>query len=46
MSVSGWDAITQDLNKLRFLIEATFQDRTECEYDLSRPMRRANASPP
>jgi hypothetical protein len=44
VSVVNWDTITADVDKLRFLIEATFCDRTACDYDLSRPMRRANAS--
>jgi hypothetical protein len=44
VSVANWDTVTGDVGKLRFLIEAAFNDREACEYDLSRPMRRANAS--
>ena len=32
-----------DAAKLKFLIDAAFQDRGRCQYDLSRPMRRANS---
>lgn len=42
VSVAGWDTIVGDSEKLRFLIDATFNDREQCDYDLSRPMRRAN----
>jgi len=42
VSVANWDTVTSDIDKLRFLIEATFADRQSCDYDLSRPMRRAN----
>jgi hypothetical protein len=44
VSVTNWTTITADINKLRFLIEATFRDRTTSDYDLSRPMRRSNSS--
>ena len=44
VSVTNWSTITADLNKLRFLLEATFRDRATCDYDLSRPMRRSNSS--
>lgn len=43
VSVTNWDKVTDDIEKLRFLINATFDDRTYCEYDLSSPMRRANS---
>lgn len=43
ISVTNWDTITGDLDKFRYLIEATFQDRADCDYDLSRPMRRKNS---
>jgi hypothetical protein len=43
VSVTNWDVIAKDINRLRFLIEATFNDRTTCDYDLSRPMRRSNS---
>jgi hypothetical protein len=44
ISVANWGAVTADITKLRFLIEATFRDRGACDYDLSRPMRRANST--
>ena len=43
VSVTNWDRVTGDIEKLRFLIEATYSDRSGCDYDLSRPMRRANS---
>ena len=42
VSVTYWDKILEPKN-LRFLVEATFQDRDSCEYDLSRPMKRKNS---
>ena len=44
VSVTNWSTIIGDIDKLRFLIEATFRDRATCDYDLSRPMRRSNSS--
>lgn len=41
ISVTNWDKVT--VANLRYLIDVTYTDRTECEYDLSRPMRRANS---
>ena len=43
VSVTNWDTMTADLDKLRFVIDVTFRDRAECDYDLSSPMRRANS---
>ncbi len=43
VSVTNWDRIKHNPDALRFLINATFQDRLSCKYDLSRPMRRANS---
>lgn len=43
ISVVSWDKITSDIEKLRFLIHATFLEKSNCEYDLSRPMRRNNS---
>ena len=43
ISVTSWDKVANSPQILAFLIEATHKDRTACEYDLSRPMRRANA---
>jgi hypothetical protein len=41
ISVTNWDKLNVDT--LRFLVEAAHADRLTCEYDLSTPMRRANA---
>jgi hypothetical protein len=43
VSVTNWEKITGDIEKLRFLINVTYDDRTQCEYDLSTLMRRANS---
>lgn len=43
ISVLPWDKI--NVRRLAFLIEATFQGREECQYDLSRTMRRSNYNP-
>ena len=41
ISVAPWDRI--NVKKLKFLIDAAFEDRGRCVYDFSRPMRRANS---
>lgn len=41
ISVAPWDRIK--VTTLKFLIDAAFEDRGRCVYDLSRPMRRANS---
>lgn len=43
VSVTNWDKISANAAALRFLIDVTFDDKTTCEYDLSRPMRRADS---
>lgn len=43
VSVTNWAKIEGNPDALQFLIDATFNDRTSCEYDLSRPMRRSNS---
>ena len=43
VSVASWSKIENDPEKLSFLIDATYKDRTTAVYDLSRPMRRANS---
>lgn len=43
VSVTTWDRIKGDLRRLVYLIELAHRDRATREYDLSRPMRRANA---
>jgi hypothetical protein len=42
VSVTNWDTVASDVNKLSFLINVTFNDRAACEYDLSRAMKRSN----
>jgi len=41
ISVVNWGEI--NIEKLSFLIHATYEDKASCEYDLSRTMRRKNA---
>lgn len=43
VSVTNWSNIAGDVEKLRFLINVTYDDRTKCQYDLSQPMRRADS---
>lgn len=43
ISVVNWEKIEGDPSNLSFLIDATYNDRTSCNYDLSRPMRRADS---
>ena len=42
VSVTSWSKISNP-DILRFLVDATFQDRQSCEYDFSSPMREANS---
>ena len=44
ISITHWDKITNP-QILNFFIEATFEDRFNCEYDLKRSMRRQNFNP-
>ncbi|MCX7553720.1 TIR domain-containing protein [Marinicella sp. S1101] len=41
ISVTAWDKL--DAGTLQLLISLTSKDRAQCEYDLSRPMRRKNS---
>ena len=43
ISVVPWDRIDGRPDRLKYLVDATFDDRARCQYDLSRPMRRANS---
>ncbi len=43
ISVVPWEKLTKE--RLTFLIEATFQDKDRCEYDMSREMRRTDYNP-
>lgn len=41
ISVVRWNDLTPD--KLKLLIDLTFNDKDNCEYDMSRPMRSKNS---
>jgi hypothetical protein len=43
ISVTNWNKIENAPRILEFLIDATFRDRLDRKYDLSRPMRRADS---
>ena len=43
VSVTNWSRIESNPSILRFLIDAVFEDRAACEYDLSQAMRRNNS---
>lgn len=43
ISVVPWTKIDASPQNLRFLVDAAHADRTNCDYDLSTPMRRANS---
>ena len=43
VSVTSWSKIGNNPRTLKFLIDAAFEDRGKCEYDLSRSMRRVNS---
>lgn len=43
VSVIPWSKIEENPENLRFLIDATYADRSTCNYDLSRQMRRRDA---
>ena len=45
ISVTNWNKITNP-EILKYLIDVTFMDRENCDYDLSRPMRRQNFNQP
>jgi hypothetical protein len=42
--VTTWSRIAGNLNNLATMIDAAYDERALCEYDLSRPMRSNNAS--
>jgi hypothetical protein len=43
ISVVNWNTFISDVNKMKFIIYATFNGKGTCVYDLSRPMKRANS---
>jgi hypothetical protein len=43
VSVVNWDKIINDVENLRLLVKETFNDKENCVYDLSRPLKRRNS---
>jgi len=43
ISILSWQQVNNRPDALRYLIDATHHDRVNCEYDLSRKMRRHNS---
>jgi nitric oxide reductase large subunit len=43
ISVTNWDIITKCPDKFKLLIDLTFNNKSNCDYDLRAPMRRANS---
>ena len=43
VSVANWETITASPDKLKLMIDLTFNDRAACDYDLSAQMRRSNS---
>lgn len=43
VSVTTWDRVTENLDNLVTMIDAAYDDRANCQYDLSRPMRTINS---
>lgn len=43
VSVTTWDRVSSDFRRLAYLIDVAARDRAQCEYDLSRPLRRSNS---
>jgi len=42
ISVVNWNRIIRDPDALSFLIDVTYKDKSICNYDLNRPMRKSN----
>lgn len=43
VSITNWDNIADNTDKLKLLIDLTYKDRNSCDYDLSALMRRSNS---
>jgi len=43
ISVLNWNDLDDKLDKLKLLIDLTYNDRSKCKYDLSRPMKQRNS---
>lgn len=44
VSVTSWDRFSTNLRNLVTMVDAAYDDRAACEYDLSRPMPTYNSS--
>ena len=42
VSVVPWERIEKEPTKMKYLVDAAFENRSTCQYDLLRPMRRVN----
>jgi len=45
VSVSNWSSVAQNPENLRLLIDCAHNARSNCEYDMSRPMRMRDHNP-
>lgn len=43
ISIVNWEDIESDPKKLKYLIDITYRDKDECEYDMSGPLRQKNS---
>lgn len=43
ISVVPWERVARHPTRLKYLVDAAFDDRATCQYDLSRRMRRKNS---
>lgn len=43
ISVTSWNRIAGDLNRLGVMVQAAHDDRAACKYDFSRELRRSNS---
>ena len=43
VSVVPWERVVGSPTRLKYLVDAAFKDRSTCQYDLSRLMRRVNS---
>ena len=43
VSVVPWERVVDSPTRLKYLVDAAFEDRASCQYDLSRRMRRVNS---
>ncbi len=45
ISIVNWDTISNNWAGLEMLIDLTFKDKNDCEYDFTEPMKRKNFNP-